>query len=339
MEKKGIIGWRSPSNIAIVKYWGKKEVQLPVNPSISFTLEKSYTETTISYESGNGRIEFLYDGQPNSFFEQKVKRFIHSLNLKFLSELNIVVDSKNNFPHSAGIASSASAMSALSLCLTDLESFYSSEPSDFLQRSSIRARLGSGSACRSIYPVASLWGKINAISNSSDEYAIGLEHLIHSNFRDLQDWIILVDQKEKSVSSSAGHNLMNIHPYQTNRISQANENIIRLYEILRKGNWEEFIEVAEEEALSLHALMMSSRPGYLLLEPDSIRIIKSLNHFRVNSKIPICYTIDAGPNIHVLFSKKYASNILDWLKSEFPDYVEHSRIIYDNVGTGPIKIM
>ncbi|MEO6189689.1 MAG: diphosphomevalonate decarboxylase [Saprospiraceae bacterium] len=334
----GKISWQSPSNIAIVKYWGKRDLQIPLNPSLSFTLDRCNTITNLDYKSGNGKINFLYEGQENAAFAIKVIKFIDTLNLEFLSHYDIIIDSVNNFPHSAGIASSASSMSALSLCLTDLERKFRSSEIDFLKTASTRSRMGSGSACRSVYPIAAIWGQFIQNPLSSNNYALDWSNEIHEEFKSLNDWIMIVDKAEKPVSSSAGHTLMINHPYRNARIIQARKNIVELIEALSNGHWDNFIRITEEEALSLHALMMSSSPGYILLEPESLHIIKSIQRLRSETHYPIAFTIDAGPNIHILFPDKYSEFMKSWLKAEYGNYVSHDRIIFDKIGLGPKKL-
>ncbi|MEP7197010.1 MAG: diphosphomevalonate decarboxylase [Saprospiraceae bacterium] len=331
------VAWRSPSNIAIIKYWGKFALQLPMNPSLSFTLAKCCTETQIEFVKGTGEVQFLYDGKLNPKFQAKVDVFLKRLDLDFLNNFKLTIDSKNNFPHSAGIASSASAMSALSLCITEIEGNYELNSEEFQRISSYRSRLGSGSACRSIYPKAAIWGQIVQVPEASNEFAINWSNELHEEFIDIQDWIVMVNKNEKSVLSSIGHDLMQNHPYRYSRIEQAKNNLLRLINALKIGDWTEFILVCEEEALSLHALMMSSKPGYILLEPESIRIIKAICRLREEKKIPVCFTIDAGPNIHILFSKKHTEFMNSWMNSEFGEYMNSDRVIFDQIGMGPTK--
>lgn len=342
MSNNNRITWRSPSNIAIVKYWGKQGNQIPMNPSLSFTLDYCNTETSVSWERISGEeIQFLYDGQPHPGFGDKVNKFIRSLGLPWFSDLRLVVDSKNTFPHSAGIASSASAMSALALCLVSLEEAVTGKAMDiceFRTRASELARLGSGSACRSVYPEASLWGKTEGIPYSSDLFGIDWSGELAAEFKNVSDWIFIVSASEKAVSSTAGHKLMEHHIYRDGRIHQARQNLNNLLTTLRKGDWEGFIQICEEEALSLHGLMMSSRPSYVLLEPDSLRIIHAIRKFRDESGLPVTFTIDAGPNIHVLFDSKYESSILKFVEQELKDYLQPGRIIRDKMGKGPVRI-
>ena len=340
------IKWRSPSNIAIVKYWGKYGTQFPMNSSISFTLKNSFTETSILWQerTKDSAHEFFYNGMKADQFGKKIISFINSIEeeLNSLKRLSLQIDSVNNFPHSTGIASSASAMSALALCLVKMQEQTTSEKYDwceFQTRASIVARLGSGSACRSVFPYCAQWGFHPQIPNSHQEYAIALESLLHNSFKEVADWIFIVNPNEKKVSSRAGHSLMEHHPYREARISQAQQNCKLVYDALQQGDWELFIRVCEEEALSLHGLMMSSQPGYLLLEEDSIAIVKSIQQFREESKVPVCFTIDAGPNIHILFPKTALDKVNEWAISQFPHYLKEDRIIKDEMGAGPVQLI
>jgi len=342
MFKTNKITWRSPSNIAIVKYWGKQGKQIPMNPSLSFTLDHCHTETSVSWElNSGGGIQFLYDGQPHPTFAEKVKKYISGLQLPWMDDLALVIDSKNNFPHSAGIASSASAMSALALCLVSLEEELNGKGLDICQfrtRASELARLGSGSACRSVYPEASLWGQTDEVPYSSDLFGIDWSGDLAPEFKEVSDWIFIVSASEKSVSSTAGHKLMEHHIYREGRIAQARQNLNHLIPALRKGDWVSFIQICEEEALSLHGLMMSSRPSYVLLEPDSLRIIHAVRQFREQSGLPVTFTIDAGPNIHLLFESKYESAVQEFVSRELEDFIWPGKIIKDKMGKGPERI-
>ena len=167
-ESSGIVEWNSPSNIALVKYWGKKQNQIPQNPSISFTLSKCYTNTVVEFKpkiNTQNEIHFTFDGKENQDFEKKVNTFIKSIDkyFGFLKNHDLYINSKNNFPHSSGIASSASSMSALASCLVDIESQITNNDNSFnLKKKSFISRLGSGSASRSIEGPVTLWGETDA---------------------------------------------------------------------------------------------------------------------------------------------------------------------------------
>ncbi|MDQ3140774.1 MAG: diphosphomevalonate decarboxylase [Bacteroidota bacterium] len=348
MENNSVC-WRSPSNIALVKYWGKLPDQIPMNASLSLTLSKSYTETKITWKALKGNTflskhQFIFEGQSKPDFEKKVFSFLDSLEEQFtwLKNISLTIESSNTFPHSSGIASSASAMSALALCLMDIHQQMNGNnlsSCEFHEQASIISRKGSGSASRSVYPFSSIWGKVNGITNSSNEYAIDWSREIHDDFKSMQDWIFIVNKNVKSVSSSAGHSLMENHPYREHRITQAEKNIQELIQAMQNNDCEKFIQIVEEEALSLHGLMMSSRPGYILLAPESLILINKIREFRMESKEVVTFSIDAGPNIHLLFLKKSEHKVRSWIQSEFPQYLNSGNIIYDHVGSGPEKIL
>lgn len=142
--------WKSPSNIALVKYWGKHGVQLPNNASLSLTLENAHTITTLkAYRLHSGlQVKYLFEEEHRPDFEAKVKRYIETLRneMPFIDEYALEIQSRNSFPHSVGIASSASSMSALALCLVSLEYASQRKPTHtpaFFNRASFIARLGS----------------------------------------------------------------------------------------------------------------------------------------------------------------------------------------------------
>jgi diphosphomevalonate decarboxylase len=341
--------WKSPSNIALVKYWGKKAgIQIPANPSISFTLEQCYSETTVTLlekESKSKDIElrFYFDGKANMAFQLKMFKFFESIKKDFplLGKYGLLIHSTNSFPHSSGIASSASAMSALSLCLCDLQQQLDKKKvSDekFLQRASHFARLGSGSASRSVYPYLSQWGKTPVIKGSSDEYAIPYEKNLHPIFRTFQNTILIASSAEKKVSSRVGHSLMKTNPFAKTRYAQASSNLKEVVDALKNGDLEKFGAITEEEAMTLHALMMCSTPSFVLMAPSTLSMIEKIRRFRERSKLPVYFTLDAGPNIHLLYPKKIAKKVDEFIYAELEEDCEEGKMIHDNVGKGPKRV-
>ncbi len=342
------VSWQSPSNLAIIKYWGKHGVQLPRNPSISFTLDKAYTETTLSYAPKTGvdqgiELEFYFEGKENLPFREKVVRFLQSLNevFPFLRQVKLVIESKNSFPHSAGIASSASSMSALSLCLCSMEhQLFGSLPNDleFRRKASYISRLGSGSACRSIYAVMGLWGATGEVAESSDLYAIPYEEELHPIFSTFHDDILIVSQGEKRVSSRAGHELMEGNIYADSRYKQARQRMHHLLGALRSGDLEVFGQITESEALTLHALMMTSNPPYILMHPNSLLLIEKVQMYRRETGNPLYFSLDAGPNLHLLYPDTIKESVQSFIKNELLQYCEAGQWIADQVGKGPLQL-
>lgn len=337
---QGKVGWQSPSNIALVKYWGKRGKQLPQNPSISFTLSECRSETFVTFEKADRfGFRFFFEGKENPAFGAKIEKFLldNQAFFPFINQLHLMVESCNTFPHSSGIASSASSMSAFVMCLLDIENQIVAQQFDF-QKASYFSRLASGSAARSVYPKMALWGATPCFEGSSDEYAVSLENEIHSVFKTYRDSILIVSGETKSVSSRAGHGLMEGNPYAPARYARANENIENLLVALKSGDMDTFINITESEALQLHALMMCSNPSFILMKPNTLCIIEAVRNFRNETQIPLCFTLDAGPNVHLLYPESEAEKVENFIKSELITYCNQGRWIADHVGDGPKKL-
>ncbi len=343
--------WSSPSNIALVKYWGKKEnivnflgepaKQIPANPSVSFTLNHCKTITKFDVKKttdGNFTFELLFEGKPKPEFNQKVNQFFLRIEeyCSYINYFHFVIDTQNTFPHSSGIASSASGMAAMAMNIMSLEKSLNPEMTNefFYQKASFLARLGSGSACRSIKGNVVVWGKHDEISTSSDLFGVEFPSQLHENFHNYQDTILLVDKGEKQVSSTIGHDLMHNHPFAEKRFEQAHTNLSALKKVLENGNLEEFIKIVESEALTLHAMMMTSLPYFILMKPNTLEIINKIWKFRNETKIPVCFTLDAGANVHVLYPENVSETVLQFIQQELVGYCQNGNYICDAIGNG-----
>ena len=340
--ENGVFEFSSPSNIALVKYWGKKDNQIPANPSVSFTLNSCKTITKLAFakknNDGNFSFNLLFEGKPKEDFKPKIQKFLERIEiyLPFLKDFHFTIDTKNTFPHSSGIASSASGMAALAMNFMRLEKVLNPEMTDefFYKKASFLARLGSGSACRSIKGNIVVWGNHKEIEGSSDLFGVAFPNTVHDNFKEYQDTILLVDKGEKQVSSTVGHDLMHHHPFAEMRFLQANENLSSLISIFRTGNLDEFIKIVESEALTLHAMMMTSMPYFILMKPNTLEIINAIWTFRNETKIPVCFTLDAGANVHVLYPKNTKSDVLEFIKDKLVGFCQNGHYICDEIGEG-----
>ena len=337
------VKWRCPSNIAIVKYWGKMGNQLPRNSSLSLTLSNSYTEVVAELvdkkTAEDVELEYYFEGELNEKFGKRVQLFLENNieSFPYLVEYGVVMHSTNSFPHSAGIASSASSFGAIALAMLDLT--YSQQDKEidqeFYNQASYLARLGSGSACRSLYPSFALWGENEEIEGSSNDYAIDIQD-VHPIFKNMQDAILIVEDEPKKVSSTIGHSLMNNHPFAEERFKQANQRTAHLLDILKEGDIDSFIQICESEALTLHAMMMTSVDYYLLMKPNTLIVIERLMKFRLEHVVPVCFTLDAGPNIHVIYPEKYKDAVEEFINTDLKD--TYKKVIFDHEGDGPVKL-
>jgi diphosphomevalonate decarboxylase len=342
----GNLSCQSPSNIALVKYWGKHGDQLPQNASVSFTLTNCHTKTTLDYSpkaTEGYDFKVFLDGKREVNFEPKIQKFFERIEtyVPFITGYSFTIKTTNSFPHSSGIASSASGMSALAMCLVGLEmellglaSNVFSPTNEYLKKASFLARLGSGSASRSIKGPLVVWGVHPEIKGSSDLFGIQYNHKVHPNFEDYRDTILLVDKGEKQVSSSVGHDLMHNHPYAKERFKEANNNLTKLISVFESGDLSEFIKIVESEALQLHAMMMASQPYFILMKPNTLEIINRIWNFRKEKNSSICFTLDAGANVHLLYPAKEAKAVLEFIAKDLAPFCKNGEYIKDVVGLG-----
>lgn len=340
----GKVEWKSPSNIALIKYWGKHGVQLPQNASISFTLDVAHTNMCVRFtpktqDDKKISLDFLFESQPNAAFEQKIIKQLEKylVHFSWVTGYKLHIESDNSFPHSSGIASSASSMSALALCLCDIESQLQSKELD-LRKASEVARLFSGSASRSVFPYVAIWGETPEIAASSDLNAIPYESQVDPIFNRFRNDILIISTAEKSVSSTVGHGLMNGNIYANTRYRSAENNMRILLKAMGAGDLEKFGEIVESEALQLHALMMCSEPSFILMEANTLEAIKAIRKFRKEQQLHLYFTLDAGPNIHLLYPEEIADRVEPFVEEVLKPLCVNGRIIKDRVGSGPIKI-
>ncbi|MGI4992932.1 diphosphomevalonate decarboxylase [Halobacteriovorax sp. GFR7] len=330
---------KSPSNIALIKYWGKYGEQLPSNPSLSITLDNAHTLTTYKVsKSDTFELDFKFESKTNEKFQARVEKFFNRAveYFPFINECRIEMDSMNSFPHSSGIASSAASMSNFASALCEIEKIVTDEDHDeeyYLKKASFMARLGSGSASRSLFPKMSIWGK--SVQGSSQEYAVGLDSYDKS-FEGICDSIAIVSASEKAVSSTAGHALMNTHPFAKTRFLNACNNFNSLCFALSSGDFDGFADIVEAEALELHGLMMNSKPSFILMEPNTLAIIAKIRNFRIQTGAKICFTLDAGPNVHILYLKEDEAKVRQFIDEEVANLCHNNVVIHDHMGNGVV---
>lgn len=317
--------WQAPSNIAFVKYWGKKGHQLPANPSLSMTLEFCTTTTKLGIESSDSLSVSLHlEGQLNDAFGVKVKKYLAGLSadLPWLNSCSFTIHTSNTFPHGTGIASSASGMAAIALGLTDFI-YQGNQSQGFYQTASYLARLASGSACRSLYGEFTTWGDV------SDEYASPIT--VHPELKLLHDDVLVISSEEKKVSSRAGHERMQEHPFASARFEQAKQNYETCQRAMETGDMSELGRILETEALSLHAMMMTSPDAFTLFRPNSLIAMEKVRAFRKETQLPLYFTLDAGPNLHLIYPPNM--KITNFIREELRPLGEV--LIEDKTGKGP----
>lgn len=325
-----------PSNIALIKYWGKYKDQIPANPSISFTLNHCKTITQMEFVAHEAfSVQTFLSGNEEKQFAEKIEKYFKNIEqyLPWILKGKYIITTENTFPHSSGIASSASGFGAIAKCLMNLDQQFSqvSSPEQSVKKASFLARLGSGSACRSLYNGLVVWGKSDEVVGSSDLYATQYsDDDVHSVFKDFNDWVLLIHEGQKSVSSTVGHGLMNTNPYAERRFQEARENFVPLKKILQEGDLEGFIKLVEHEALTLHAMMMMSDPAFILMKTGTLAVINAIWDFRKETGLPLFFTLDAGANVHLLFPNNGEEDkIKAFIETELLQHTQKNGVVKD----------
>ncbi|WBV62028.1 diphosphomevalonate decarboxylase [Chryseobacterium camelliae] len=324
-----------PSNIALIKYWGKYDHQIPANPSISYTLNHCKTNTTIEFLAGEPfSVQTFLAGNEEVKFAEKIEKYFKNIEqyLPWILQGKYIIKTENTFPHSSGIASSASGFGAIAKCLMKLDEVFSGKDSEeeSVRKASFLARLGSGSACRSLYNGLVVWGE-SQVRGSSDLFAVQYPNdEIHDIFKNFNDWVLLIHEGQKSVSSTVGHGLMNTNPYAERRFQEARENFGPMKEILANGDMQSFIKLVEHEALTLHAMMMMSEPAFILMKTETLEVINKIWDFRRITGLPLFFTLDAGANVHLLFPNDLEQNkIEDFINQELLPFTQNNGVVKD----------
>jgi diphosphomevalonate decarboxylase len=278
-------------NIAFIKYWGNRDdaLRLPVNGSISMNLDGIMTQTTVEFDPTLATDSATIDNKPIS--ELALGRISQHLDrVRKLAKVSdhAIVTSVNNFPSGAGIASSASAFAALSLASAAALGLALSE-----WQLSALARLGSGSASRSIPGGFVEWHVGETHEQSFAETFVPADHW------HLTDFIAIVSSAHKRTGSTEGHALANTSPLQPSRVQSVPQRLALCKQAILDRDFEKFADVVELDSNVMHGVMMTSTPSLFYWMPETLALMESVRHWRAEG-IAVCYTIDAGPNVHCI---------------------------------------
>ena len=295
---------RAHPNIALIKYWGNAHdtLRLPLNASISMNLESLFTETTVHWQGDLTQdMVMINGGAATSTATQRVSQFLDHVRQHYHLTDYALVESTNNFPMGAGIASSASAFAALALAATAAAGLYLDTKS-----LSTLARLGSGSAARSVPSGFVEWHQGQDHETSYAESLAAIDHW------HLKDVIAVVDGDHKQIGSSQGHTLAATSDLLAGRLMNINQRLHQCRQAILQRDFDSLADVVERDSHLMHAVMMTSTPSLFYWTPASVQVMDQVRQWR-NSGIPVCYTLDAGPNVHCICESESTSSIADWL--------------------------
>jgi diphosphomevalonate decarboxylase len=299
------------SNIAFVKYWGRKDeiLRLPSNGSVSMNLSNLYTTTTVEFIDSLEKDDILVNGVKNTEIDSRINKHLDRIRKITNKNWHAKVVSENSFAASAGMASSASGFAALTVASLASLGLTLSE-----RDTSILARQGSGSACRSIPD-----GFVEWIDGNSSEESYAYQ-LFDSTYWDICDIVAVISKEKKDISTSIGQQSAETSIFFKTRQTHIAEKNKKCIELIKNKKFDEFGKLIEMEALELHSIMLTSWPSLIYLEPASLSVMKEIKKMRAEG-ISVYFTIDAGPNIHVICLKNDAEVVEKRIKS-IPNVIE-----------------
>jgi len=281
----------APANIALIKYMGKTDAanNIPTNASLSYTLDHLQTTVELElYPNLVDRWEPLLDLQLNEQAQQRFLQHLAYLKQYFGFNGHFIVRSANNFPHNAGIASSASSFAALTRCACLALSELTHKPLPYLSEQARLSAKGSGSSCRSFFQPWALW-QGDSITGLNLPYS------------QLHHQVIIVEKHAKQVSSSEAHSRVNTSLLFVNRPQRAELRLTELVQSLEQQDWRRSFELVWQEFWDMHALFETSSPPFGYLNADTLKVLTYLRNLWQSANDGPIVTIDAGPNVHLLF--------------------------------------
>jgi diphosphomevalonate decarboxylase len=293
-------------NIAFIKYWGNRNdtLRLPNNGSISMNLDGLFTRTSISFQPSLALDEFVLNGREvTGHALERVSGMLDLVRAKAGLKMRAEVVSENNFPTGAGIASSAAAFAALALAASKAAGL--DLPEAELSR---LARRGSGSACRSIPGGFVEW---QPGTGDEDSYAFSIAAPDHWP---LVDCVAVVSAGHKTTGSTEGHALAGTSPLQEARVADAPRRLEICRQAIVNRDFASFTEIVEQDSDLMHAVMMTSRPALFYWEPATLSVMDAVRTWRKEG-LPAAYTIDAGPNVHVICLQERADEVREKLST------------------------
>ncbi len=288
-------------NIALIKYWGNRgdpALRLAANGSISITLDSLWTEVQVTFdESLRADSLRVNDQAADAARLARTHGFLQTIRRFASLECYASVESRTNFPIGAGIASSAAAFAAMAMAAGHAAGLQLE-----LSELSRLARLGSGSACRSIFG-----GYVEWIAGASDQTSQA-EPLFPPNHWELVDLIVLIDEVHKPVGSTEGHALASTSPLQPARLADASRRLDACRRAIRQRDFAALAQVVELDSNMMHAVMLTSTPPLIYWQPATLSVIDRVAGLRQDGAA-VCYTIDAGPTVHCLCAPQDADGV------------------------------
>ncbi|MCH7666371.1 MAG: diphosphomevalonate decarboxylase [Acidobacteria bacterium] len=328
----------APANIAFIKYWGIRDENkvIPYNSSISMTLSRCTSKCTVEFDSARGADEIWFRQVGGDFepaadaFARPVRRHLETLRSRAGVGGGCRVWTENSFPTGAGIASSASGFSALTLAASEA---MGAPPKNAAEASVLARMSGSGSAARSVLGGYVLWPEsLDDSGGSSEQAEQAAVQIATAAHWDLRDVVAVVDSAPKAVSSRDGHRRAPSSPRFAPRLEELGARLLAVRDAIQRRDIEALGKTLETEAIDLHQVAMSSRPPIYYWKPGTLAVLWSIRSLRAEG-VPVYATIDAGPNVHAICPAEFEERVAE----AFGSMKEVESVLLDRVGTGPYE--
>lgn len=296
---------RASSDIALVKYWGKKDevLRLPENGSVSMVLQGLDTVTTVEFDKSLDRDRVIIEGEENQEEAGRVVKHLDRIRELAEKQMFARVESKNSFPKGTGLSSSGSGFAALSYAATKALGLELSE-----KEMSILARQGSGTACRCVCGGFVEWKD----GDSSDtSYS---ETIFPKGYWDVRDVVVVVDEGMKKVSSTEGHTVAKSSPFYGRRQELIGEKIVEVKDLIEDKDFAGLGELVEAECLEFHSILLTSTPNMIAWYPGTVQVMQEVQAMREEG-IRAYFTINTGFNVHVLTLPEHEEEVEKRMKS------------------------
>ncbi|MFU0790767.1 diphosphomevalonate decarboxylase [Virgibacillus proomii] len=300
---------KAHTNIALIKYWGKRNelIILPTNNSLSLTLDGYFTTTTVEYNHSLSKDEFTLDGLAVSGESyNRVSAFLDLIRNMAGKQVFARVESVNDVPTAAGFASSASGFAALAAAGTKAIGLKLND-----QELSRLTRQGSGSACRSIYGGFAEW-EMGMREDGSDSYAVPIAP---ADYWDIRVAAVVLSSEQKSVSSRVGmRRTVETSPFFKGWLDSIGKDLLEIKQGIQTRDFEKVGEIAEANCLKMHATTLGASPPFTYWHDATLVVMQKVWEMRLQGT-PVYFTIDAGPNVKVLYLPEYEDQVKQTLAS------------------------
>lgn len=294
----------APSNIAFIKYWGRKdeELRLPENGSISMNVSNLLTKTTVEFNKLFKQDSVTFNGKRELSVNNRAIKHIDRIRKLAKIDTKVKIVTENNFPTSTGLSSSASGFAALTLAAASAAGLKLSE-----KELSILARQGSGSACRSIPD-----GFVEWLDGDTSETSYA-HSIFPPDYWDIADVVVILTEEQKDVSTTEGQKLASSSPFYPVRLEHINNRIAKIKDYIKEKKFSQFGELLEAEALELHAIMLTSQPSLIYWYPATVTVMKAVKKWRKEG-LSVYFTVNTGQNIHLICQQKDTEEIVRLIK-------------------------